>query len=283
MIVVDDGSTDGSVDVIRRGFGRDPRVLLLEKENGGQLSAINAGFARVTGDLVFFLDADDLYRETWLERASERYAAQPDCGFVYCAMEECGDSDRILRDFETDRDLGYSVVATIFGQAWIGGPMSCLSIRRNVLERFLPLPLERDWRQRADDCLILGASVAMARKAFLAEPLVDYRFHGQNHSLVRRDDAYCDFSYRLTRHRLVAHLTRTMGFDAPVLAGEIVREFRACRDVRTERELGLYRRAIRRAGRDRIWTMRQIARLRRAHREMKARRFPDTAARAQEE
>jgi glycosyltransferase involved in cell wall biosynthesis len=57
VIVVDDGSTDGSRDVIG-GFGGEIDVVL--KENGGQASALNAGFERGTGDVVIFLDADDL-------------------------------------------------------------------------------------------------------------------------------------------------------------------------------------------------------------------------------
>ena len=59
VIFVDDGSTDGSWDVIRRLAGRDPRVRGLRfRRNFGKAAALSAGFAQARGDLVMTLDAD---------------------------------------------------------------------------------------------------------------------------------------------------------------------------------------------------------------------------------
>jgi Glycosyl transferase family 2 len=66
VIVVDDGSTDRSRDIIAEYSGRIVPVL---KENGGQASACNAGFAVSRGDVVIFLDADDLLLPAAIETA----------------------------------------------------------------------------------------------------------------------------------------------------------------------------------------------------------------------
>lgn len=67
VIVVDDASTDRSVDVLR-SYG--DRITLLTKPNGGQGSAMNAGFARSRGDIVVFLDCDDLLDHDIVARAA---------------------------------------------------------------------------------------------------------------------------------------------------------------------------------------------------------------------
>lgn len=57
VIVVDDGSTDNSRDIVS-SYG--DRIRFIFKENGGQASALNAGFSASRGDVIFFLDSDDL-------------------------------------------------------------------------------------------------------------------------------------------------------------------------------------------------------------------------------
>jgi len=68
IIVVDDGSTDSSRDAIR-SFG--DKVKTIFKQNGGQASAFNAGYAASTGDIVCFLDSDDLFLPTKVTRVVE--------------------------------------------------------------------------------------------------------------------------------------------------------------------------------------------------------------------
>src|SRR6476659_10838497 len=57
VIVSDDGSTDNSREVIE-SYGSS--IVAVFKPNGGQASALNAGFKKSSGDLVIFLDADDV-------------------------------------------------------------------------------------------------------------------------------------------------------------------------------------------------------------------------------
>src|SRR6266571_4575720 len=72
VIVVDDGSTDESREVL--GAYRDSAEVVL-KSNGGQASALNNGFARSTGDVVIFLDADDMLRSDAAALAAAAFAA----------------------------------------------------------------------------------------------------------------------------------------------------------------------------------------------------------------
>lgn len=59
VICVDDGSKDGSLDILRRYEAADPRIVVIAKENGGVSSARNAGLDRRTGEYVCFVDPDD--------------------------------------------------------------------------------------------------------------------------------------------------------------------------------------------------------------------------------
>src|SRR5271165_4876357 len=72
LIVVDDGSTDDGVSIVER-FGRTRPVTLIRKPNGGQSSARNVGVAHATGDLIAFLDQDDLWYPHHLDGLSRGF------------------------------------------------------------------------------------------------------------------------------------------------------------------------------------------------------------------
>src|SRR3954462_14555576 len=70
IIVVDDGSTDRSRGIIA-SYGS--RLTAIYKQNGGQASALNAGFAASRGEIIIFLDADDLLLPNALNRFVEDF------------------------------------------------------------------------------------------------------------------------------------------------------------------------------------------------------------------
>lgn len=68
ILLVDDGSTDGSGAMCDAFAERDPRVKVFHKENGGASSARNVGLREATGDYIYFLDSDDHIDPTLLEK-----------------------------------------------------------------------------------------------------------------------------------------------------------------------------------------------------------------------
>ncbi len=65
IILINDGSTDASLEIVRSLVDNDKRFIILEQENQGQCVARNAGLAIARGEYVFFLDADDLLSENY--------------------------------------------------------------------------------------------------------------------------------------------------------------------------------------------------------------------------
>src|ERR1051326_244045 len=83
IIVVDDGSTDDSLAELRSRYARNAKVQIVAKSNEGQLSCFNEGFARARGDIVFFLDADDVYESNYVADALATYERNPGIDFVF--------------------------------------------------------------------------------------------------------------------------------------------------------------------------------------------------------
>jgi cellulose synthase/poly-beta-1,6-N-acetylglucosamine synthase-like glycosyltransferase len=81
VIVIDDGSTDGTGDAVSAEFGDDRRVTLIATRNGGKARAINIGLARAEGDIVVVLDADTQFEPSTISRLV-RWFANPKIGAV---------------------------------------------------------------------------------------------------------------------------------------------------------------------------------------------------------
>jgi glycosyltransferase involved in cell wall biosynthesis len=80
-MVIDGGSTDGSVEIIQRYADR--LAYWVSERDSGQAEAINKGFQRATGEIVAWINSDDYYLPGAVRRAVEVLAAQPELGFVY--------------------------------------------------------------------------------------------------------------------------------------------------------------------------------------------------------
>lgn len=75
IIVIDDGSSDRSGDIIKRLALSDSRIILIQQKNAGVSSARNAGIERSTGDFLMFVDSDDTIGEQFIEKLCDVYKA----------------------------------------------------------------------------------------------------------------------------------------------------------------------------------------------------------------
>ena len=219
IIIVDDASTDSSAEVINT-FTKETNVKsVLKEKNQGQLSSFNEGFLAATGDIIFFLDADDIYENEYLDNALKFYQRYQECDFLFCAYEKFGVAEGIFQEYNFDADLGYSVIKTLCVGEWIGSITSTLSMRREILQKVLPIPYTEDYRVRADDCLIWGASVVGAKKFYMSRSSVLYRIHKNNNFYNDKSlDINTSFEYQrlFKRSTLLNYISQKNSISIPL-------------------------------------------------------------------
>lgn len=244
IVVVDDGSHEPHRTQVRAACAVSPRVTLVEKANEGQLSCFQVGLERSTGDLVFFLDADDRWLPDYVETVARLFEARPDIGFVATNNRDVFSDGTTRANELPSRDLGFSVALCLArGGAWVGAPTSCLAMRRSVLDQIFPLPNPRAWRVCADEALVYGSSLVGARKYFLGTPLVEYRIHGNNTFFGKKDSPERAYQRRLEGRRLTEHLRAKLSLPQSLI--DIAHyEFKTI-EAPTREDYARYRTAVR--------------------------------------
>lgn len=194
LVVVDDGSTDDSLAVLR-GLA-DARLQVHQQANQGAHAAINAGLARARGEVLAVLNSDDAYHPERLARAIATLDADPAAGLVGSHIEVVDTAGHRLgikhgprdlapwplphpeRSFRAGGDLRAALLTENF---W--STTSNFVFRRSLWERvgpFRPLRFTHDW-----DFALRAAALAPA--VLLPQPLLRYRVHGSN--TIRSDRA----------------------------------------------------------------------------------------------
>jgi glycosyltransferase involved in cell wall biosynthesis len=166
--VQDGGSTDGSRDILRRYAGR--LTHWESGPDGGQAAAVNRGFRRTDGDVLAYLNSDDLLLPGTLHYVAKYFADHPDVDVVY--------GHRILID-EADREIGRWVLPAAHGQVLLWAdyiPQETLFWRRSIWER-VGAALDESFAFALDWDLLLRFRAAGARFARLPRFLGAFRVH----------------------------------------------------------------------------------------------------------
>lgn len=184
LIVVDDGSTDGSVEIAKKLLADCPWAKVVEKENGGQLSALTIGILEAKGDLVAFLDSDDVWEPDHLETARSYFTEEKELSLYFCAYKEMEGDERVCLMGYQSGWIGSSMAMTACGQSYVGSVCSTLVVKRSVVRAHLPLPenLETDWKVNADNVIVWLTSLSGGVKHNHPAPMVRYRNHDGNNT-----------------------------------------------------------------------------------------------------
>jgi glycosyltransferase involved in cell wall biosynthesis len=218
VIVVDDGSTDNSQEIVT-SYGS--RIRAVMKENGGQSSAFNAGFTASRGDIVCFLDSDDIFSPEKVSRVVEIFSSNLEIGWCF---------DRPVH-FADDTGTRFAWVANtqegcIDARGIVAGghapyvltSTSGISFRRETLSRILPMPeLLRIKSGISSDNYLKFAAYSLAKGWLAGEQLTLQRIHPNN--------AYT---------RRVAGKSRVVGASDILLGMCLHQEFRILRHLGTK-------------------------------------------------
>ncbi len=173
MILVDDGSTDHSPEIIDRRAAGDPRIRVIHKPNGGLSDARNEGMKIAKGEYVSFIDSDDFIEPEMLEKTHAKLretGADIVIFDFYQYYQADGRRELIANRFSGDKT--YSIADT---------PQLITSIANAAWNKVYRLSLFRDhdilypWGCLYEDLGTTYRLLARARSvAFVNEPLYDY-------------------------------------------------------------------------------------------------------------
>ncbi|MCX7273873.1 MAG: glycosyltransferase [Burkholderiales bacterium] len=186
VVVVDDGSTDGTAALAHAAAQTDPRIRVVEQANAGSHGAINRGIGLARARWIAILNSDDCFAPTRLQRLLD--AAQAGARFVVTdtrLIDDAGDEitdpthwwHRTLDGFLAQVDAHGPIEGLMHGNFTVS--TSNFFFERSLVDEIGPFrPLRRvidwDWALRA--ALHAPAGFRHLR----GERLLDYRLHGRN-------------------------------------------------------------------------------------------------------
>jgi glycosyltransferase involved in cell wall biosynthesis len=176
IVVVDDGSTDGSVAVVDGRLRQDRRIRLIRQHNAGVAAARNTGARATAAPCLAFIDADDLWAPTKIEfQLDALQAAGPSAGLAYCWFASIDPQDRVV-SFGPQPLIEGDAMAALCSGNWIGNGSSLL-IRRAAFEKAggYDSSLHARRAQGAEDLLMCFRIAEHAGFAVVPRYLVGYR------------------------------------------------------------------------------------------------------------
>jgi glycosyltransferase involved in cell wall biosynthesis len=172
-IIVDGGSTDGSIEIIERYLDKI-NVFISEKDKG-VYDAMNKGISQATGDVIGIINADDWYNEGALKSVENIFIQQPDISIVYSPIDNYVDGKYVNTFYPGNLDN------LIF--KFILNHPSCF-IKKSIYQQIGLFNLS--YKIAADYDLIFRAYISGAKFQFISTPLASYSLNGMTGNLSNK-------------------------------------------------------------------------------------------------
>ncbi|MFA5309347.1 MAG: glycosyltransferase [Dehalococcoidales bacterium] len=186
IIVVDDGSTDNTGEVV--AAFKDPRVRYILQENAGVSAARNTGIKAAGGTYIAFLDSDDLLLEKALETSVQVLEKNPQAAFSYGKAYLMDEKQRIFGVREQREEGSYirdgreEIKKAILNGNHV--PTSTIMARRQYLEEIGLF--DASFKGGSEDFDLWVRLAGSHQVAYIAEPLIKYRMHASSISRTQK-------------------------------------------------------------------------------------------------
>ena len=177
FIIVDDGSTDSSLEILRKYEGRDDRIRLISRANTGYLVALNEMIDLARGGLLARMDSDDVCLPTRFERQVDYLDRHLDCVAV-------GSKVRLI---DPDGDplavWNHEIEHEVIDRFHLEGERGAVICHPSVMMRAKAVESVGGYREAyytAEDLDLFLRLAEIGRLANLDEPLLQYRMHGSS-------------------------------------------------------------------------------------------------------
>jgi glycosyltransferase involved in cell wall biosynthesis len=188
-LVMDGGSTDETVEILRR-YGT--RLSWISEKDGGQADAVNKGLARSDGNIIGWLNSDDIYYPGVFRGICDVFDSDPALDVVYADANHIDEDDRIIELYPTEElDVG-----RLLDTCYICQPT--VFFRRGVVDRFGALDARLRYCMDYEYWVRLACAGAKFRR--LSRIVAGSRLYAQNKTLGSRVRVHAEINDMLRRH-----------------------------------------------------------------------------------
>ena len=183
MLIIDDGSTDNSAEIIDEYIKKDNRIRLyshLNNKNKGLIETLKLGISQAKGEYIVFLESDDYIEKDYLQKKLETFEKYSDAGFVYNDVEILGSKLTLpkkiyfwtIRHYWKNHNYPHHIYEWMYLKNFVP-TFSCVMLKKELLE-------DINWNTPVESCIDWWLWTQISQKTkfcYLPDKLTYWRLH----------------------------------------------------------------------------------------------------------